>query len=65
MTISCPPHHWLVSTPAGPTVHGVCRLCGEERTWPTTLDTEHGLLAARAAAARMTVRLNAAKRRTA
>ena len=27
----CPPHHWLLSPPDGPTGVGICRKCGEQR----------------------------------
>ena len=34
--VTCPPHHWLFETPAGPMVHGVCLKCGEEtEAWST------------------------------
>ena len=33
-------HHWVIASPAGPTVHGVCKLCHLERDWPTYLDSE-------------------------
>jgi hypothetical protein len=30
------PHHWNIDTPSGkPTVHGVCKLCGEEKEFPS------------------------------
>lgn len=32
------PHRWRIATPNGPTVQGVCRLCGAERTFPTVTD---------------------------
>lgn len=28
-------HHWKIETPAGPTCHGFCCKCGEERDFPT------------------------------
>ena len=24
-------HHWEIESPAGPSSHGVCRLCGDEK----------------------------------
>jgi len=33
-------HHWVLATPAGPMVHGVCVLCGAERDYPTTMDSD-------------------------
>lgn len=33
------PHHWDIDTPSGkPTVHGACKLCGEERDFPSSQD---------------------------
>ncbi len=26
-------HHWLIEPPSGPTSNGVCRVCGEERSF--------------------------------
>lgn len=31
-------HHWVIETPNGPTVNGVCRLCGVEREFRTSSD---------------------------
>lgn len=28
-------HYWLLETPHGPTIQGVCKLCGAERTYPS------------------------------
>lgn len=30
-------HHYLVATPSGPTVPGVCRRCGATRVYETAL----------------------------
>jgi hypothetical protein len=32
----CPPHYFLVDTPAGPTSDGRCKKCGEVRTFCNT-----------------------------
>ena len=36
MTLPKPcPHHWEIETPCGkPTLHGACKLCGEEKDFP-------------------------------
>lgn len=31
-------HHWKLTSPNGPTVHGTCKHCGTERDFPTTND---------------------------
>jgi hypothetical protein len=31
-------HHWKLTSPNGPTVHGICKHCGAERDFPTTSD---------------------------
>lgn len=30
---NCQPHHWLLPTPNGPTLEGVCKKCGETRVY--------------------------------
>lgn len=30
-------HRWLIETPSGPTVEGVCRVCNETRVFPTVI----------------------------
>jgi hypothetical protein len=32
-TISTCRHHWIIETPSGPFSKGVCKLCGEEKTF--------------------------------
>lgn len=32
------PHHWLIEEARGPTSAGVCRACGEVRTFRNSLD---------------------------
>ena len=32
-------HHWKLTSPNGPTVHGICKHCGAERDFPTSNDT--------------------------
>ena len=27
-------HWWIIATPNGPTLHGICRKCGEQREFP-------------------------------
>ena len=29
-------HHWKLASPNGPSSHGVCTRCGEERAFPTS-----------------------------
>jgi hypothetical protein len=31
-------HRWRIATPNGPISPGVCRLCGEQRDFPTTTE---------------------------
>lgn len=31
-------HRWRIESPNGPTVKGVCRLCGAERAFPTVTE---------------------------
>ena len=31
-------HHWKIASPSGPTSHGVCRRCGEEREFPNVTE---------------------------
>jgi hypothetical protein len=31
-------HHWKLTSPSGPTVHGICKHCGAEREFPTSSD---------------------------
>lgn len=33
-------HHWVIETPAGPTVLGVCKKCNEQRVFPTSFEPE-------------------------
>lgn len=37
VTTTCT-HRWRIAPPNGPTVAGVCRICGAEREFPTTTD---------------------------
>lgn len=32
------PHRWLIETPNGATSQGVCRTCGEERTFYNSIE---------------------------
>ena len=34
---ACPPHAYVIETPHGATVKGVCSKCGDVREWPATL----------------------------
>jgi len=29
----CPPHHWLLPRPDGPTCEGICKFCGAYKTF--------------------------------
>ena len=35
-------HYWLIEAPEGPTSLGVCRYCGQERTFENRLETHLG-----------------------
>ncbi len=37
MTKACI-HKWMLESPHGPLVHGVCAYCGDERTYNASLD---------------------------
>lgn len=43
MSAPCPPHHWRVETPNGPTVRGMCRGCGKTRLFESALGWKRGL----------------------
>ena len=43
--MTCPPHHWLISSPTGPTCEGVCKHCGEFRLYSSSGDDEGSLWA--------------------
>jgi hypothetical protein len=32
-------HHWKLTSPNGPLVHGACKHCGAEREFPTSSNT--------------------------
>lgn len=32
-------HHYILETPTGPIVHGMCKNCGAEGDWPAYEDT--------------------------
>lgn len=36
-------HRWILETPSGPDTAARCRLCGEERSFPTTLPDRKGM----------------------
>lgn len=38
----CPPHHWLLDSPEGLEVPGVCMKCDETRTFPQTIYGRYG-----------------------
>ena len=42
-TATCPPHAYVIETPHGATVKGVCKRCGDKREWPATLPEKWGL----------------------
>jgi len=35
-------HHWLIETPAGPLVWGVCKRCGDARRFPASFTEDEG-----------------------
>ena len=39
----CPPHAYVIETPKGATVTGVCRKCGDKHEWPSTLPEKWGI----------------------
>lgn len=33
-------HYWIVDPPSGPTAQGICKLCGEEKEFPSVSDLD-------------------------
>ena len=34
------PHHWVIETANGPSSKGVCQICGEDREFQNSIETE-------------------------
>ena len=43
MLDTCPPHFYVIETPHGATVKGVCKKCQNVREWPSTLPEKWAL----------------------